>query len=91
MLRWGAGARLPSNLGNLGNFAPAPFARRLVYLLETKIARLLAILPLPPAPFARRLVYLLETKIARLLDCLHLAPPPCPTCSPTSLPFGDQD
>ena len=35
------GARLPSNLGNLAPFDPAPAARRLVDLLETKIARLL--------------------------------------------------
>ena len=27
-------------LGNLGHLAPAPFARRLIYRLETKIARL---------------------------------------------------
>ena len=43
------GARLPSNLGNLGHLAPAPLARRLGDLSETKIGRLLAIL-LPPCP-----------------------------------------
>ena len=65
LLRRGGG--LPSNLGHL---APAPFARRLVYLLETKIARLLAILHPPLTPLARRLVHHQKTKIARLLAIL---------------------
>ena len=76
----GGGARLPSNLGNLGHLALvaplSPLARRLVYLLETKIARLLAILLPRLAPLARRLVYLLKTRIVRLLGNLCF-----PTCN----------
>ena len=66
LVRGGAG--LPSNLDHLAPLAPP--ARRLIYLLETKIARLLVILLPPLVPLARRLVYLSETKIARLLDNL---------------------
>ena len=57
------GATLPSNLGNLAHLARAPLARRLVYLSETKIARLLGNLG-RNLGLKGKLVG--ETKIARL-------------------------
>ena len=46
---------MPSNLGNLGHLAPlAPIARRLVYLLETRVARLLGDLAPPLQSWSKR-------------------------------------